>query len=353
VSERWIVLQEETRRRFGGDLRRASILRPLAEQTGATTAGWTKAAVAEALDRAWAGGGPIWRRGPRPRLASVEALDVDTLRDVVRRSHPTVLDVHDDPIGQLAALGVDPGEARRQELVERAVRNRDAFEWLLAPTTSFANLAALPPERTIVAPNGTDTTTITPRPMPDRPAIGFASGAAAGRGIELLVEAARIVREGQPDLQLLLWLVATGSDSQAYLDGLTAKLADEAWIEIGSAPYELMANELGRASVIVIAHPPGDYLDAALPIKLLDAMAAGRPVVVTPRTQTVRVVRDAACGLVASDGADSVAAEVSRILDHPPLGAELGANGRRAAEAEYDWRVIGDAVARRILQPPG
>lgn len=352
MSDRWIVLQEETRRRFGGDLRRASILRQLAEQTGATTAGWTKAAVADALDEA-GGGGPPWRRTPRPRLASVEALDVDTLRDVTRRSRPTVLDVHDDPVAQLAALGVDPGETRRQELVERAARNRDAFEWLLAPTSSFANLAGLPVDRTIVAPNGTDTTTITPRPMPGRPAIGFASGAAAGRGIELLIEAARIVREAQPDLQLLLWLVATGSDSQAFLDALTERLGDEAWIEIGSAPYDRMAAELGRASVIVIPHPPGDYLDAALPIKLLDAMAAGRPVVVTPRTQTVRVVRDAASGLVASDGADSVAVEVSRLLEHPSLAVELGANGRRVAEAEYDWRVIGAAVARRVLQPPG
>ncbi len=279
---------------------------------------------------------------------------MDTLKDVVRRTHPTVLDVHDDPIAQLAALGVDPGEARRQELVERAARNRDAFEWLLAPTASFANLAGLPPERTIVAPNGTDTTTITPRPLPDRPAIGFASGAAAGRGIELLVEAARIVREGQPDLQLLLWLVATGSDSHAYLEGLRARLADEAWIEIGSAPYDRMADELGRASVIVIPHPPGDYLDvrAADQAPRRDGGRPARRRDASDPDGPRRPRRRAAVSWPATaPTASQPRCRGSSITRRS--GAELGANGRRVAEAEYDWRVIGDAVARRILQPPG
>jgi glycosyltransferase involved in cell wall biosynthesis len=150
-------------------------------------------------------------------------------------------------------------------------------------------------------------------------------------------------------MRLLLWLVATGRDSQAYLDGLVATLAAEPWIEIGSAPYDRMADELGRATVIAIPHPPGDYLDAALPIKLVDAMAAGRPVVVTPRTETARIVREAACGIVAGDRAGDLATAIATLLDDPPRAAELGANGRRAAEVEYDWRGIGEMVARAVL----
>ena len=349
MTESWIVLQEETRRRHGGDLRRANILRPLAERTAAATAGWTRPAVDAALRRHGAGG-PPWRRRPKPRLGSAEALDVGTLAEVERLARPVVLDVHDDPIAQLAALGADPGAERRRELSERAERNRGAFEWLLAPTAPFADLAGLPRERTIVAPNGTDTRTITPRPFPAGPAIGFASGAAAGRGIERLVEAARIVRVAQPDLRLLLWLVATGPDSQAHLDGLRALLVAERWIEIGSASYDRMADELGRASVIAIPHPPSEYLDVALPVKLVDAMAAGRPVVVTPRTCTAQIVREADCGVVAGDGADELAAAIAGLLDDPARSAELGANGRRRAETKYDWRVIGEAVADAVLE---
>ena len=50
----------------------------------------------------------------------------------------------------------------------------------------------------------------------DRPVV---SGAAPGRGLEALIEAARIVRESVADVRLLLWLVATSTASERYLEG--------------------------------------------------------------------------------------------------------------------------------------
>jgi glycosyltransferase involved in cell wall biosynthesis len=348
MSDRWIVLQEERHRRFGGDLRRGHVLRVLAERTEAITGGWSATALNPLLDR-HAAGGPPWARRPAPRLASVESLEPALLADVARRTRPAVLDVHDDPLLQLGALGIDPGPDRRRRLADKAQRNRDAFEILLAPTASFAELAGLPAERTVVAPNGTDTTHIRPGPVPTRPAIGFISGAAAGRGIEDLVAAVRIVRERFPDTRLLLWLVATGPDAEAYLGDLRRRLADEAWIEIATADHADLSAQLARASVLAIPHPPGAYLDVALPIKLADAMAAGRAVAITPRTESARLVRAADAGIVADDGPEALAAALVTLLEDPALAARLGANGRRAAEADLDWRVIGDAVADRVL----
>jgi glycosyltransferase involved in cell wall biosynthesis len=352
MSDRWIVLQEEQRRRFGGDLRRAHILRPLAERTAAVVAGWSPGAAGPVVARHGAGGLPWARRQP-PRLASAEALELDLLGDVVRRTRPTVLDVHDDPLAQLRALGVPADPAREARLAERMTRNREAFELLLAPTASFAELAGLPADRTIVAPNGTDTGLIRPRPFPARPAVGFASGAAPGRGIELLVEAVRSVREGHPEVRLLLWLAATGPDSETYLAGLGRELAAEPWIELASTTYDRMADELARATVLAIPHPPGEYLDVAVPIKLVDAMAAGRPVVVTPRVETARIVRDAGCGLVVEDDVAALAAGLSALLDDPDRAARLGASGRQLAERRFDWGVIGETVADAVLARAG
>jgi glycosyltransferase involved in cell wall biosynthesis len=107
--------------------------------------------------------------------------------------------------------------------------------------------------------------------------------------------------------------------------------------------------ELARASVLAIPHPPGAYLDVALPIKLVDAMAAGRPLAITPRTESARIVRAADAGIVAGDGPEALAAALVTLLDDAPLAARLGANGRRAAERDYDWRVIAAAVADRVL----
>jgi glycosyltransferase involved in cell wall biosynthesis len=348
MSGPWIVLQEERHRRFGGDLRRANVLRVLAERTDAMTGGWSAAGL-EALLRRHGAGGPPWSRREAPCLGSVESLEAPLLAEVVRRTRPTVLDVHDDPILQLAALGVDPGPDRRRALAEKARRNREAFPLLLAPTASFAELAGLPPERTFVTPNGTDTRHIRPAPPPPTPAVGFISGAAAGRGIEDLVAAARIVRDRVADTRLLLWLVATGPDAEAYLADLRARLASEPWIEISTAAYADLSRELARATVLAIPHPPGAYLDVALPVKLVDAMAAGRPVAITPRTESARIVRSAEAGLVAEDGPEALAGALVTLLEDAALAARLGANGRRAAEQRFDWRVIGAAVADRVL----
>jgi glycosyltransferase involved in cell wall biosynthesis len=350
MSDRWIVLQEERHRRFGGDLRRANVLRIVAQRTAATTGGWSAAALKPLLDRHGAGG-PLWARREAPCLGSAESLEPALLAEVARRTRPTVLDVHDDPILQLEALGVDPGPERRRELADKAARNRAAFPLLLAPTTSFAELAGLPPERTFVTPNGTDTRHIHPEPAPTSRTVGFISGAAAGRGIEDLVAATRLVRERLPDVRLLLWLVATGAEAEAYLTDLRQRLAPEPWIGLATAAYEDLSHELARATVLAIPHPPGAYLDVALPVKLLDAMAAGRPVAVTPRTESARIVRTAEAGLVAEDGPEGMAATLVTLLEDEGLAARLGANGRRVAERDFDWRVIGAAVADRVLGP--
>lgn len=352
TDRRWLVLQEGVRRRWGGDLRRAFIFAALAERTAATIGeGWSSPIVRAGLSAA---AGP--RRLPalrrsRPLLASAESLGPALIAEVRQRSIPFALDVHDDPLAQYRAFEISASDERVAELRTSFLANLDAFAWHVAPSASFAELTGLSPERTIVAPNGTDSRHIQPGPLPAEPTIGFVSGAAAGRGIEVLVAAARLAREQLPDLRLRLWLVATGTVGQAYLTGLEQELAAEPWIRIAPAPYERLGDELAAATVLCIPHPANPYLDTALPVKLFDSMASGRPVVVTPRTETRRVVERAESGLVATgDRPEELAAALLAVLGDPLLAARLGANGRRAAERDYDWRVIGERLADALLE---
>jgi glycosyltransferase involved in cell wall biosynthesis len=347
----WLVLQEGDRRRWGGDLRRAFIFRELAERSGATIGpGWSPAIVRAGL--ATASGPhrlPSLRRR-RPLVASAESLGAPALHEVRRRAVPFALDVHDDPVAQFAAVGVNARAERLLELRAGFAANLNAFAWHVAPSATFAELTGLVPDRTILAPNGTDTSHVRPGPLPAEPTIGFISGAAPGRGIETLVEAARLVREQLPGVRLRLWLVATGESGRGYLEALGAELAADAWIRIGPAPYEQLGQELAGATVLCIPHPANAYLDSAMPVKLFDSMAAGRPLVVTPRTETRAVVERADAGLVASgERAEDLAAALLTVLADPQLAARLGANGRAAAERDYDWSVIGDRLADELL----
>jgi len=344
----WVVLCETERRRWGGDLRRARIFHELAGRTGGTEAqGWNHTAV-EAAVRRVAGPPFPWRR--RPALASAEFLSEGGVARARRACRSVVLDVHDHPLAQAEALGVALDPATRRVLVDRLSRNIDLFPLHVAPSASFAELAGLDSSRTIVAPNGSDTTHVAPRPFPAEPAVGMVSGAAPGRGIEALVDAARALRRSVPDLRLYLWLATADEASEAYAASVRAATADEPWVAVAATDYDALPGEIARATVLVVPHPPGPYMDVAVPVKLLDSMAAGRPVVVTPRTEMRAIVEAAGAGRVAGgDGPDELAGAILPLLEDAALAARLGAAGRSAAEHVYDWAVIGRTVAGEVL----
>jgi glycosyltransferase involved in cell wall biosynthesis len=346
MRRHWIILAEGTRRRWGGDLRRYYLFEALAARTNATIVGtWGARSVTPLLPRRkrilpWL----------RPRIATVEFLEPSLVDQIVHRATPTILDVHDDIVLQADAMGwsLEPDVRLRHE--DRKRRNVGAFPTLTAPSAAFAELAGLDRSRVIVAGNGTDTDIVRPEPWPSAPAIGMISGAAPGRGIELLVAAARLAREQVPELRLLLWLVATEPAGETYLADLEARLSADPWIEIGSAPYDEIGVRLGRATIHCVPNVAHPYWESVSPIKLFDDMASGRPTVVTPRAEMARIIEGSEAGVVADgDRPEDLAASFCRLFNDEALAQRLGANARRAAVADYDWRVISSRLAETVL----
>ena len=118
---RWIVLRERSKLRWGGDLRRHYILSTLASRSDALDVdGWSLAAIRKAL--------PDGRRLPwtrEPWVAAATMLGLDALEAVRGRACPFVMDYHDDPIAQNAALGL---EACPRDGDVNAVRPQSARE---------------------------------------------------------------------------------------------------------------------------------------------------------------------------------------------------------------------------------
>ena len=348
-GNRWVVLREGQQRRWGGDLRRAYLLDGLADRTGAALVdNWRIGPLTNALRKHRGHRWELWRS--RAHVASPELLRPASLEAIGRFGRAAVVDIHDHPLAQLRAFGIPPSPEREVELRGLLDANLAAFRWYIVQSGSFVKLAGLDPARTIVAPNGTDTAHVTRHPLPLAPVVGFVSGAAAGRGIETLIEAVRLARTEISGLTLRLWLVATGDESREYLERLTAASAAEPWIAIGEAPYAALDAALATASILAVPHPANDYMDTVLPIKLFDSMAAGRPLVVTPRVEMAEVVQRHQAGLVArGDKPADLAEAISRLAGDQGLAERLGANARVAAEREFDWRIIGARLADALL----
>jgi glycosyltransferase involved in cell wall biosynthesis len=358
TSPAWVVLRGPGGGRWGGALRRHYIFEGLAARTAARVVediqrpralrhavlgptGWLPSRFTHVLGR----------RAVRPRLAASEKLGGRLLDAVRELTDPVVAAIYDDPVAQARALGVTLDAAWAAEVADRQADVARTFRWMAVPTASFADLAGLDRERIIVGGNGTDTRRIRPGPWPSRPTVGIVSAAAPGRGLETLIEAVRAARGSIPDLALEMWLVALPGASQAYLSDLTRSLDGEPWVRIGSASYDRLGEALAGASVLTIPHPPGAYYDVALPVKLFDSAAAGRPLVVTPRVETVSIVRRYGIGVVTpGDAPDDLAAALVDLLGDADGLRTMGARAREVAEQVFDWRVVGEHLADAVLE---
>jgi len=106
----------------------------------------------------------------------------------------------------------------------------------------------------------------------------------------------------------------------------------------GGLPLEEVANEIRRASVVVLpCMVASDGNVDALPTVLLEAMASGVPVVSSAISGIPEIVVDGETGhLVPPGNAVALADAIQKILEDPSAADRLGRAGRRRAEELFD-----------------
>jgi phosphatidyl-myo-inositol alpha-mannosyltransferase len=182
----------------------------------------------------------------------------------------------------------------------------------------------------------------------DGPTIGFLGRYDEPRkGLPVLLEAMRTVVQKYPGARLL---IAGRGDADELASLVGADLR----------PSVALLGELNEAdkaaflrSVDVYCAP--NLLGESFGVVLIEALAAGAPIVASDLDAFARVLEDGAAGVLVRRGdAGALAAALCEVLGDPRRRAELSARGADVA-APYDWSVL----ARRILAvyetvvPPG
>jgi phosphatidyl-myo-inositol alpha-mannosyltransferase len=172
----------------------------------------------------------------------------------------------------------------------------------------------------------------------DGPTIGFLGRYDEPRkGLPVLVEAMRTVVRRHPGAQLL---IAGRGDPDAVQDLLGDDLAPHV-----SLLGELTEAEKGAFLRSVDVYCAPNLLGESFGIVLIEALAAGAPVVASDLDAFAAVLEDGAAGVLVRRGdARDLARALADLLADPGRRARLSDNGRRVA-AGYDWSV----VARRVL----
>ena len=98
---------------------------------------------------------------------------------------------------------------------------------------------------------------------------------------------------------------------------------------------------LSAADVLIMPmdNSPNEW--ARLPIRLVDFMAAGRPIVSNAVGEVRRVLTANRCGLVSPVGAKSLmASNIIELFNNPHLANSIGKAGRETAKRNYSWHEI-------------
>jgi glycosyltransferase involved in cell wall biosynthesis len=105
---------------------------------------------------------------------------------------------------------------------------------------------------------------------------------------------------------------------------------------LGAVPAERIPALYAESDVAVVMLRDLPIFAGALPTKMLEAMAAGRPVVLASRGEAARLVERERCGLVVPpESPRALAAALATLAADPGRRAAMGAAGRRAAEREF------------------
>lgn len=166
------------------------------------------------------------------------------------------------------------------------------------------------------------------------------------KGVFELLRAVSILKNKFPKLRLVL-----GGDGD--LDAVRAAVRDldiAEFVEIlGWVGPEQKAIELARASVFTLPS-----FDEGLPMAMLEAMAAGKAIVVTAVGGIPEAVKDGENGLLIAPGdAVTLAAAIRKVMEDPVLHRKLAGNARKSIEERFSTDVVINKLSNLYQQLGG
>ncbi len=222
-----------------------------------------------------------------------------------------------------ADLVVTLGEAMRAEIVARGVQ----------------------PDKVIIVPNGVSEDFLQPLPEAGelRTALGLEAGEhvvglvsslVAHEGIGTLLEAVKILGERAIGARVLI--VGDGPERTA-LERQAAALGVNA-IFTGRVPMSAVRDYHAVLDVFVVPRTPDRVCQLVTPLKPVEAMASGLPVVVSAVGGLTEIIEDQVTGLTFPPlDADALADRLAGLLASPQDRAALGARAREWVARDRTW----------------
>jgi glycosyltransferase involved in cell wall biosynthesis len=237
------------------------------------------------------------------------------------------------------------GSATLERIRQREILTLLQADAVICPsrvTASFLESLGAPPERLTVIPNGMDPVLFTPTPLLDARATArllYVGTLADWQGLPLLLSALALVRQHR---SVELSIVGSGRARQRRrLERHTQRLALEGAVSLLEPIEQEQVPALIAAADVCVAplsYNERNVTQGCCPLKIIEYMACGRPVVAANLPVVRELVRDGIDGLLFEpDSASELARSILRVLDERELAAQLSQSAARRAHTHFTW----------------
>lgn len=108
---------------------------------------------------------------------------------------------------------------------------------------------------------------------------------------------------------------------------------------LGTVPLHSVMPLTKESDAIFCMFDPSNRINqVGTPNKIFEAMAMGKPSIVTKGILSGDIVEKEKCGLAVEYDQDSLRDAIEKLRDDPKLTEELGRNGLRVAQTKYNWK---------------
>jgi glycosyltransferase involved in cell wall biosynthesis len=159
--------------------------------------------------------------------------------------------------------------------------------------------------------------------------------------IEILFEAIRLVAPERPDLQVA---IGGGGPELIHYMARVRELGIECHVRfIGYIPQDEMNDWYSRSRIFIL--PSTDPELETFGIVLLEAMAAGRPVITTEIAGPAEDILSWGAGIIVRRNSPSdLARAIKVLLEDDDLADQMGTRGRHLVEQKYQWHDIAEQI---------
>ena len=171
------------------------------------------------------------------------------------------------------------------------------------------------------------------------------------RRLDFLIRAFARVVAVEP--RALLYIVGQGDhpEDRSFLENEAARLnIGSSVVFVGQLPQPQALAYVQESDVCTSPFYPTPILQSTSPTKLVEYMAAGKPVVANDHPEQKRVIEESGAGICVAYDEDAFAAAILSLLRDPERSRAMGERGRRYVIEHRSYGAIADMVERRLLE---